>query len=57
MLTEADTITISPYMELTRMKSFYNAAIESDAYGTADTKTAAEQMYRSVKEYLEKIKK
>lgn len=57
MLTEADTITISPYMELTRMKSFYNAAIESVSYGTADTKAAAEQMYRSVKEYLEKIKK
>jgi len=57
ILNETDTITISPYMELSRMKSFYNTAIESVSYGTADTEAAAEQMYRSVTEYLEKIKK
>ncbi|HNZ98732.1 ABC transporter substrate-binding protein [Ruminococcus sp.] len=56
ILNETDTITISPYMELSRMKSFYNTAIESVSYGTADTEAAAEQMYRSVTEYLEKIK-
>ncbi|EWM53535.1 ABC transporter substrate-binding protein [Ruminococcus flavefaciens] len=57
ILNAADTVTISPYMELPRMKSFYNAAIESVSYGTADIDEAAKQMYDSINEYLEKIRK
>ena len=57
MLEAADTVTISPYMELARMKEFYNTAIESVSYGTCDTDTAARQLYSSINEYLEKIKK
>ncbi len=57
MLQQLDTITISPYMELSRMKEFYNTAIESVSYNTADTQEAAHEMYVSVTEYLEKITK
>lgn len=57
LLENTDTITISPYMELSRMKDFYNTAIEAVSYGTSDADTAAKQMYDSVKDYLEKIKK
>ena len=57
MLSTADTVTISPYMELPRMKDFYNTAIESVSYGTADTDAAARQMYDSITDYLEKIRK
>lgn len=57
ILDNADTLIISPYMELARMKSFYNTAIESVSYGTADTASAAKQMYTSINEYLEKLKK
>lgn len=57
ILGAADTLIISPYMELARMKSFYNTAIESVSYGTADTASAAKQMYASINEYLEKLKK
>ena len=57
MLHNADTVTISPYMELPRMKEFYNTAIESVSYGTADTDTAARQMYDSITDHLEKIRK
>lgn len=57
MLTAADTFTISPYMELPRMKDFYNTAIESVSYGTADTDTAARQLYDSITDHLEKIRK
>ena len=44
-------------MELPRMKDFYNTAIESVSYGTADADTAARQMYGSITDYLEKIRK
>ncbi len=57
MLESIDTVTISPYMELPRMKEYYNSAIESVSYGTADTAAAAEEMYDSVTTYLEKLKK
>ena len=57
ILSAADTVTISPYMELPRMKDFYNTAIESVSYGTADADTAARQMYGSITDYLEKIRK
>ncbi len=57
LLEKTDTITISPYMELSRMKDFYNTAIEAVSYGTSDADAAAKQMYDSVNDYLEKIKK
>ncbi len=57
MLEKLDTITISPYMELSRMKEFYNTAIEEVSYGMTDTSSAAQEMYDSITTYLEKIKK
>lgn len=57
MLEALDTITVSPYMELSRMKEFYNTAIEKVSYNTADTAEAAREMYDSITDYLEKIKK
>ncbi len=57
MLEKLDTVTISPYMELSRMKEFYNTAIEKVSYGTADTDSAAQEMYDSITQYLEKIRK
>lgn len=57
ILERAEAVTISPYMELSRMKEFYNTAIESVSYGTADVDSAAKQMFNSVNNYLEKIRK
>ncbi len=57
LLEDIDAVTVSPYMELARMKEFYNTAIEKVSYGTADTQTAAQEMYDSITQYLEKIKK
>lgn len=57
LLENIDTVTISPYMELPKMKDFYNTAIEKVSYGKADTATAAHEMYISVTEYLEKIRR
>ena len=57
MLENLDTITVSPYMELSRMKEFYNTAIEKVSYNTADTETAARELYESMTGYLEKLKK
>lgn len=56
MLEELDTVTVSPYMELTRMKDFYNTAIEKVSYNTTNTTEAAQEMYDSITEYLESIK-
>ncbi|MCM1133601.1 MAG: ABC transporter substrate-binding protein [Ruminococcus flavefaciens] len=57
LFENADTVTISPYMELSQMKDFYNTAIEKVSYGKADTAEAAHEMYESINEYLEKIRK
>lgn len=57
MLDKIDTVTISPYMELARMKEFYNTAIEKVSYNTSDTNEAAQEMYDSITQYLENIKK
>ncbi len=57
LLENIDTVTISPYMELPQMKNFYNTAIEKVSYGKADTTDAAHEMYISITEYLEKIRK
>lgn len=57
LLENIDTVTISPYMELPQMKNFYNTAIEKVSYGKADTAEAAHEMYISITEYLEKIRR
>ena len=57
MLEQINTFTISPYMELAKMKEFYNEAVESVSYNTSDTASAAKKMYDSINKYLEKIKK
>lgn len=57
LLENLDTITISPYMELAQMKGFYNTAIEKISYGAVDTATAAHEMYISIKEYLERMRR
>lgn len=57
LLDSVETVTISPYMELARMKEYYNEAIESVSYGTSDTASAAESLYSSLTEYLEKIRR
>ncbi len=57
MLDSIDTVTISPYMELARMKEFYNTAIEKVSYGTSTTSDAAAEMYNSITDYLENIRK
>ncbi|MCM1530013.1 MAG: ABC transporter substrate-binding protein [Alistipes sp.] len=55
LLEQIDTVTISPYMELTQMKEFYNMAIEQVSYGKATAEEAAAEMYASITEYLERI--
>ncbi len=57
LLEQIDTVTISPYMELTQMKEFYNTAIERVSYGEATVEEAAAEMYASITEYLERIKR
>lgn len=57
MLGSTETVTISPYMELSRMKEYYNEAIEKVSYGKAGTREAAQEMYDAIETYLEKIKK
>lgn len=57
LLENVDTVTISPYMELAQMKDFYNTAIEKVSYGKTDTSAAAHEMYISITEYLEKIRR
>ncbi len=57
LLEELDTVTISPYMEMTQMKEFYNSALEAVSYGTMDTETAAKELYNSINSYLERITK
>lgn len=55
-LSQMDTMTISPYMELPRMKEFYNKAIEAVSYDLCDTETAAQEMYDEIKDYLSRVK-
>ncbi|MCQ2490354.1 MAG: ABC transporter substrate-binding protein [Ruminococcus sp.] len=57
LLSELDTVTISPYMELPRVKELCNSAIEKISYGRSDTADAAKELYTSVEEYLKKVKK
>lgn len=57
LLEKLDTMTISPYMELAQMKEYYNTAIEKVSYNAADSGEAAHEMYTSITEYLERIKK
>lgn len=57
MLEKVDTITVSPYMELPRMKEFCNSALEQISYGQTGIDDAAHELYSSITEYLEKIRK
>lgn len=57
LLESLDTVTVSPYMELAQMKEYYNKAIEKVSYNKADTAEAAHEMYESITEYLERIRK
>jgi oligogalacturonide transport system substrate-binding protein len=57
MLSELDTVTISPYMELPRMKEICNSAVEKVSYGKADVSQAAHELYTSAEEYLRKVRK
>lgn len=57
LLEQLDTMTISPYMELAQMKGFYNTAIEKISYNAVGTADAAHEMYVSIIDYLERIKK
>ena len=57
LLNVADTVTISPYTELPRIKEYCNEAIESVSYATSDTASAAGTLYASLTEYLEKIRR
>jgi len=57
MLSDLDVVTISPYMELPRVKEMCNSAIEKVSYGKSDTAQAAKELYTSVKEYLKKVAK
>ncbi|MDE5558223.1 MAG: ABC transporter substrate-binding protein [Ruminococcus sp.] len=56
MLDAMNTVTISPYMELSRMKEFYNMAIERVSYGKGDIPEIAQELYDNITEYLESIK-
>ncbi|MBQ9898008.1 MAG: carbohydrate ABC transporter substrate-binding protein [Ruminococcus sp.] len=56
-LEAVDTMTVSPYMELPRVKEYCNSAIEKVSYGTSDPDEAAQELSSSITEYLEKIKK
>lgn len=55
-LESMDTVTISPYMELSRMKSFYNTAIEKISYNKADTHEVAQELYDNITYYLDSIR-
>jgi oligogalacturonide transport system substrate-binding protein len=44
-------------MELAQMKSFYNSAIEQISFNAVSTEEAAREMYFSINDYLERIKK
>ncbi len=44
-------------MELSQLKNIYNTTIENVSYGKIDTQEAAHEMYVSISEYLEKIRK
>jgi oligogalacturonide transport system substrate-binding protein len=57
MLEEGRTVVISPYMELARVKDMCNSALEKVSYGTEDTASAAAELYDSLNNYLEKIRK
>ncbi len=57
MLSNLDTVTISPYMELAQLKEYYNSAIEKVSYDVVSTEEAAKEMYDLIESYLEKIKR
>lgn len=56
MLESMDTVTISPYMELSRMKELYNTAIEKISYEEADVRQTAIELHTDIINYLDSIK-
>lgn len=57
MLENTDTVTVSPYMDLTAMTDICSKAIEEVSYNKTSTAEAAKKMYGSIKEYLERVRK
>ncbi|MBR4626671.1 MAG: carbohydrate ABC transporter substrate-binding protein [Ruminococcus sp.] len=57
LLGSLDTITVSPYAELARVREYCNTALENVSYGTQDIPSAASELYSSLSDYLEKIRK
>lgn len=57
MLESMNTVTISPYMELARMKEFYNTAIEKISYNEADIRRVAIELHADMTEYLDSLRK
>ncbi|MCM1507069.1 MAG: ABC transporter substrate-binding protein [Ruminococcus flavefaciens] len=55
LLDSMNTVTVSPYMELARMKEFYNTAIEKVSYNKADIHETAQELYDNITGYLENI--
>ncbi len=56
MLENLETVTVSPYMELARVKQFCNDALEKVSYGVADTRSTAQELHRNITDYLESLK-
>lgn len=56
MLENIETVTVSPYMELARVKQFCNDALEKVSYGVADTGTVSQELHEKITDYLESLK-
>ncbi|MDE6781389.1 MAG: extracellular solute-binding protein, partial [Ruminococcus sp.] len=57
MLNSMNTVTVSPYMELARMKEFYNTAIEKISYDGTDIRQTAIELHTDMTQYLDSIRK
>lgn len=57
MLVGMNTVTVSPYMELARMKEFYNTAIEKISYDGTDIRQTATELHTDMTQYLDSIRK
>lgn len=55
MLNNISPVIVSPYMDLKQIKEYCNRALENVSYGKSTTEEAANELYNSISEYLEKI--
>ncbi|MFV0556289.1 MAG: ABC transporter substrate-binding protein [Lactovum sp.] len=55
LISEADTLYMSPYYEEPNVVEAYNAALDKFLYGESTAKEAAEEMYTSVESALKEI--